>query len=129
MSMAIGHFSVGAAISLIIFRLIDYYSKKIRLEYYLRYDLLVVVFGGLWAMIPDLPYVFNINFISLHSTQFCNLFFFHCYLDKIDPADTIIFSTFMFGIFLVDTLVITWLVTHKKQLNQMKNLVKKQIHI
>lgn len=101
LSYAIAHFSLGAMISLILFRI---FSKKT--NDYIRYDIIVASLGGLWAMIPDFPYIFG-NFRPLCKGSLCNIFFFHCILDKYDPNDTPIFSALMFGLFLLVLNLIT----------------------
>lgn len=95
MSYAIGHFSLGAMISLILFRM---FTKKT--NDYLRYDIIVATLGGVWAMIPDLPYLFGIM-KPLCSGELCNVFFFHCALDEYDVHDSFIISAILFGLFLL----------------------------
>lgn len=100
MSLGLTHFSMGATLSLLIFRAIDYNSKRVGLDDYLRYDILIAFMGGLWAMIPDIPALFGV-FDELFGSTICNLFFFHCWMDAIDPKDTIMNSVIMFGILLL----------------------------
>lgn len=100
MSYALAHFSLGAMLSLLMFRAIDYHSIKIRTEDYLRYDLLVATLGGVWAMIPDLPYLFGVM-KPLCSGVLCNMFSFHCALDEFDPDDSMVVSAVLFGAFLL----------------------------
>lgn len=100
MSYALGHFSLGAMLSLILFRMIDYRSERIKTEDYLRYDIIIATIGGLWAMIPDIPYLFGIM-KPLCDGVLCNVFFFHCWLDEFDPHDSMIVSAILFGLFLL----------------------------
>ena len=102
MSYALAHFSLGAMISLILFRI---YSEKAR--DYIRSDIIVATLGGLWAMIPDITYLFG-NFKPLFSGSLCNIFFFHCLIDKYDPNDTPIFSALIFGLFLLVLNLVTF---------------------
>jgi len=110
MSFAMGHFCLGASLSLIIFRAIDYHSEKIRLSDYLRYDILIASIGGLWAMIPDLPSIWGVM-DELFGGILCNIFFFHCLLDEYDSQDSILFSAIMFGLFLLTINVINFQIT------------------
>ncbi len=79
MSYALAHFSVGAMLSLLIFRAIVYHSDKINVKDYIRYDIVVATLGGVWAMIPDLPYLFGIM-KPLVSGGLCNVFFFSLFV-------------------------------------------------
>jgi len=100
LSYALGHFSLGAMLSLLIFRAIDYKSERIKTEDYLRYDIVVACIGGLWAMIPDIPYLFGVM-KPLVGGGLCNVFFFHCWLDEFDLHDSMLISGILFGLFLL----------------------------
>jgi len=107
LSFALAHFSLGATLSLLIFRAIDYHSVRIRTSDYLRYDILVATFGGLWAMIPDIPYVFGVM-TPLFGGGVANMFAFHGFLDKFDPTDSVLMTFLMFGLFLLTVNLINW---------------------
>lgn len=102
MSFAIAHFSLGAIISLMLYRI---FSRGI--ENYIQYDIIVVTLGGVWAMIPDISLIYDSldNFFKGFS---CDIFFFHCILDTIDPDDSIIVSGLLFGLFLIIINLITF---------------------
>lgn len=106
---AIAHFSLGATVSLILFRI---FSEKAR--DYLRYDIIVATLGGLWAMIPDLPYLFGVM-EPLVSGRLSDIFFLHGSLDKFDPHDSVIISALLFGFFLLILNLVTL-----ESLNRMK---------
>jgi len=112
LSYALAHFSLGATISLLIFRAIDYHSVRIRTEDYLRYDLIVATLGGLWAMIPDITYLFGVT-KPLVNGGLCDVFFFHCWLDEFDPYDSMIVSAVLFGGFLLMVNLINWNIGRK----------------
>lgn len=100
MSVAIAHFAIGATISLIIFRSI---AKP---ENYIQYDIIVAVFGGFWAMIPDMPELFNM-FGHVFEGILCNVFFFHCVLDQLDVLDSPTLPVIIMLISVVILLIIT----------------------
>lgn len=102
MSFAIAHFSLGAIISLMLYRI---FSKGI--EKYIKYDIIVATFGGLWAMIPDISYIYN-GLDEFFKGFSCDIFFFHCTLDKIDPNESVIVSGLLFGLFLLVLNMITF---------------------
>ena len=109
MSFALGHFSLGASIALIIFLILDHHYKQIKPIHFLKYAYPLAFFSGLWAMLPDFGKLSASNLFHPCLTQaeynFCNLFFFHCILDRLDPYDTVIGTSILFGIFLVVVVV------------------------
>ncbi|MFC1803947.1 hypothetical protein ACFL0D_08295 [Thermoproteota archaeon] len=78
--LAIGHFVIG-------------YSSAILIAYILRWRnrwvYPLAYFGGLWALIPDLPQLsytpvqIKDLVTELHNSNSANLFFLHRYLDQI----------------------------------------------
>ena len=107
---------MGASLSLLIFRAIDYQSERIGTKDYLRYDIIVASLGGLWAMIPDIPSLYGVM-DELFSGILCNVFFFHCLLDEYDSQDSILFSAILFGLFLLTINIINLEI----RLNEKKN--------
>jgi len=116
MSMALTHFSIGAIISLLIFRAIDYRSDRVGINDYLRYDIIVAIIGGLWALIPD-NRVLHGGIEELFGFMLCNIFFLHCLLDELDSKDSYIVSLISFGLLL---LTIN-LINYEIGINQKKN--------
>ncbi len=100
MSIALGHFFIGATTSLLIFRAIEYHSDKIKLNHYLRYDIIIASLGGIWGMIPDIPIFWGV-YDELFEGILCNIFFFHSILDELDPHDSIIVPVILFGLFIL----------------------------
>ena len=114
MSMGLGHFSIGAICSLLIFRAIVYYSERFTLKHYLRWDIIIAGIGGLWAMIPDIPKLYG-AMDKTFGLLFCDLFFLHCTLDTIDPNDTIFNSVILFGLFLLIINLLNLTLNNKKE--------------
>lgn len=80
MSLAITHFATGAALALLI-------SHWASIE---DHDALVMVLGGIWAMVPDLEKIHADGVLSaLHDSVLANVFAFHRALDVGDPGDSI----------------------------------------
>ena len=89
--MALGHFSIGAILSLLIFRAIDYHSDRIGIDDYLRYDIIVAFIPVLWGNFNEL----------FEGYLLCDFFFLHCWLDKTDINDSILVSVILFGLLLL----------------------------
>jgi len=81
MSLPLAHFCLGATISLFLYRRIS------GLENYTANDIFVAIFGGILAMLPDFPKLLS-PLEPMYSGIWCNLFFFHCWLDQLDPNDS-----------------------------------------
>ena len=107
MSYALAHFSLGATLSLLIFRAVDYHSVRISTRDYLRYDLVVATLGGLWAMIPDITYLFGVM-THLFGGGVSNMFAFHGLLDEFDPNDSMVMTFALFGLFLLVVNLLNW---------------------
>lgn len=100
MSVAIAHFLLGATISLVIFRL------GAKNENYIQNDILVAAIGGFWALIPDIPKLFNI-FGHAFEGALSDIFFFHYSLDKLDIMDSVSMPFLIMVLFLLTVLIIT----------------------
>lgn len=100
MSVAIAHFAIGATISLILFRL---GSKT---ENYIQFDIIVAIVGGLWAMIPDIPELFNMMG-HVFQGPLSDIFFFHYTLDKADILDSVTIPSLLIMLLILIVLVIT----------------------
>ena len=82
MSMAIAHFAVGAMATALLFTLI---APR------LLHSPTVLSAGGAWGMAPDVHWVLPTGSSlvrSFHMTPWANVFWFHHYLDRIDPTDS-----------------------------------------
>lgn len=116
MSMAIGHFAVGASSTMVMFHMLP---LRIRLKMRIA-QVFIVVSGGLWAMLPDIAqfcgllHYFNDNYwvkINLfqqirapdltafingihafHGSYWANICFFHQLIDMVDKRDSVLAS-------------------------------------
>ena len=116
MSMAIGHFAVGASCTMVMLHMLP---LRIRLKMTIARGFIVIL-GGLWAMLPDLKqfsnllHYFNDNYwtkINLfhqitppdltvfidrmhafHDSGWANICFFHRLMDVIDKHDSVLVS-------------------------------------
>lgn len=82
MSLAIAHFAVGAMATALLLTLVA--PRLLRSP-------LVLVLGGVWGMLPDAHWVlpWGSDLVrSLHTTAWANVFWFHHYLDGVDPTDS-----------------------------------------
>ncbi|WP_396613370.1 hypothetical protein ACH9L7_17225 (plasmid) [Haloferax sp. S1W] len=97
MTLAIGHFAFGAALTALAVAL---FAPRF------RFHRTVVVFGGLWAMVPDFFHVTPIGvafFRELHDTTAANLFWGHRMLDVLDTTDSKEVAALLLGFFFVAT--------------------------
>lgn len=86
MPLAIAHFAVGAMATALLLMLV---APRLLLSP------TVVIVGGVWAMIPDAHNVLPVGaeFVhSLHHSTWSNLFWFHHFLDRVDPTDSTTFA-------------------------------------
>ncbi|WP_135304757.1 hypothetical protein [Haloarcula amylovorans] len=83
MSMALGHFAFGAAMTTLLITV---------LVPTVRYPRTLFLVGGGWAMLPDLHWVspvFTQQLRSIHQTSpWVDLFWFHRTLDQVDASDS-----------------------------------------
>jgi hypothetical protein len=80
MSLALTHFAVGGILTTI---LVLYVLPPT------EYSRSVVLFGGIWGMIPDghwVSPVYHAQLHALHGSDLANLFWMHKTLDAIDTA-------------------------------------------
>ena len=97
MSMAIGHFGLGAGATNLIFLLIR--RQKVRVEN----EGSIGIAGGIWAMIPDVGKLIPALRL-LHDGWWTDIFWLHRFQDHvIDPTDDPWISAGLFGF---------WLITH-----------------
>ncbi|ESP87584.1 hypothetical protein [Candidatus Halobonum tyrrellensis] len=95
MSLAIAHFAVGLLCTALLLAAVA--PRLVRSP-------TLLAFGGLWGMLPDAYWVspVGLEFIhSVHVSPWANLFWFHGYLDRIDPADTNTFAAEMLALLVV----------------------------
>lgn len=86
MSLAIAHFAVGAMATALLLMIVA--PRLLRSP-------TVIALGGAWAMIPDAHHVLPVGaelVRSLHFSVWANLFWFHLYLDRLDPTDSATFA-------------------------------------
>lgn len=82
MSMAVGHFAVGAMATAL---LLTFVAPR-----FLQSPT-VLVAGGVWAMVPDVHHVLPVGselVRSFHMTAWSNVFWAHLYFDGIDSGDS-----------------------------------------
>lgn len=99
MSLAITHFAVGASATVLV---VTFFLPRI------RFPRSLMVFGGLWAMIPDLnkgvPGQFGFA-DAIHDSSWANVFWAHRFLDVTDPTDTTQAAVGALALFFVVSLV------------------------
>jgi hypothetical protein len=86
MSMAIAHFAVGTMATALLLALVA--PRLLRSP-------TVLVAGGVWAMVPDVHHVLPTAsglVRSFHMSVWSNVFWFHHYLDRIDPENSRAFA-------------------------------------
>lgn len=82
MSIALGHFAVGATMTTL---LVTYLVPTV------RYPRTITLVGGVWAMVPDVHWVSPVArgpLYDLHFSPWADLFWFHRTLDGLDPGDS-----------------------------------------
>lgn len=116
MSMAIGHFAVGASATMVAYQMLPLRTRmKMRIAQFFIFAL-----GGLWAMLPDLNKFTGImrhlndnywmkikplqgtilsdltgiinRIEALHDSKWANVFFLHRLMDIIDKNDSLLIS-------------------------------------
>lgn len=95
-----GHFAVGATCTTVLLWLL-WPSVEHRVT--------IVVFGGLWAMIPDVGKLDSFEteaVLAFHDSAAANLFWGHQYLDVLDTGDSPEFSALALGLFFVVSAVL-----------------------
>ena len=116
MSMAIGHFAVGASLTTVMLHMLPLH---VRLKMTIARGFIVIL-GGLWAMLPDLEQFsnlmryFNDNYwtkinlfrqitppdltvfidrmYAFHASRWANICFFHQLMDVLDKRDSVLIS-------------------------------------
>lgn len=99
MSLAIAHFSVGAAMTTL---LITVFFPEI------PYPRTVIVFGGGWALIPDIQKISPVGqdrLYTFHESHWADVFWFHRTVDVIDSGDTELFAAGALAVFIVITMI------------------------
>lgn len=82
MSLALAHFAIGATGTTVLVALLP---GRIRISRTL------VLFGGIWALVPDtykLASTYIGWMVGVHNSPLGNLFWFHQLVDVLDPADS-----------------------------------------
>lgn len=94
-SLAIAHFAVGTLCTALLLAAVA--PRLLRSP-------TLLAFGGVWGMLPDAYWVSPVGFEfvrSVHVSPWANVFWFHGYLDRIDPTDTHVFAAEMLGLLVV----------------------------
>ncbi|MDL0125606.1 hypothetical protein PNQ92_09315 [Halobacterium salinarum] len=95
MSMAITHFAIGGTLTAL---------AALYLLPPTRYARTLVLFGGVWGMLPDIHWVtpvYAAEIKALHSSVFANVFWLHETLDVLDPTDSRLVGALSLAVFLV----------------------------
>jgi len=82
MSLAIAHFAVGAMATALLLTLV---APR------LLHSPTALVVGGLWGMLPDVHWVLPAGsgaVRSFHMSSWSNVFWFHNYVDGVDPGNS-----------------------------------------
>jgi hypothetical protein len=102
MSMAIGHYAVGASTSLAVLQMLPIKTRqKIPGHWF------VVMVSGIWAMLPDLNELSH-HIDAFHNSVWSNIFFFHQWMDKVDKTDSHWVGA-MFILFMIVLALIMWI--------------------
>ena len=99
MSLAIAHFAVGTMATALLLALIAPHLLR---------SPTVLVAGGVWGMLPDIHWVLPRGselVRSFHTTPYANLFWFHHYLDRVDPTNAETFAAAAVGALLAVLLI------------------------
>lgn len=97
--MAIAHFAVGTMATALLLTLVA--PRLLRSP-------TALVAGGIWGMLPDAHWVLPRGselVRSFHMTPYANVFWFHHYLDRVDPTDSTTFAAAAIGSLLVVLLI------------------------
>ena len=136
MSMAIGHFAVGASTTMVAFYMLPLHIRlRIRVA-----QVFIFVLGGFWAMLPDIAqfsnlmhyfnkeYWMKIGFIqqtrfsdltgiinrinAFHDSRWANICFFHQFMDVTDKNDSPLVSGVLI---LVTALIVSYILVSDLQ--------------
>jgi hypothetical protein len=99
MSLAIGHFALGATATALV---VTYLLPK------LPYPRTLVLLGGVWSLLPDAAKLFSAapRLVAFHESQWANAFWFHRALDRFDAADSPRTSAVLVAVLLLVTFVV-----------------------
>lgn len=95
MSFALGHFAIGAALTVLLVYVLHPET---------RYSRTLMLVGGGWAMLPDinkLSPVYTVELTAFHDSWVANLFWGHRFLDAVDAGDSAELSAAAFAVLLV----------------------------
>ena len=99
MSTGLAHFAIGATLTTLI---VTFVIPGV------RYPRLVVVCGGVWAMLPDawrVAPIYREELRAFHASPYADIFWFHYTLDRIEAHDSQFFALVMVLVFLAVTVV------------------------
>lgn len=101
--MAIAHFAVGAALTTL---LVAFVLPTI------QYQRSMTLFGGGWALLPDLHWISPIAATEIHHfhrvSPWVDLFWFHRFLDYIDPTNDRTTAAICLVLLCIATVVADW---------------------
>jgi hypothetical protein len=97
MSIALGHFAFGSAMTVLV---VAYLVPDV------PYPRLVALLGGGWAMVPDVSWispVFAAELRQYHDTWIADVFWLHGTMDALDPSDSNVAAAAMVAFLIVAT--------------------------
>jgi hypothetical protein len=110
-------YSIFLPIVLFIFYLINKKKKLKDTGEFLKKRVIIGLFGGLWAMIPDIDYFLDDNIFSANPLS--DIFFFHISADNVLPETDLFFAAEMLLIFaVINLLALVATVETFKRLNE-----------
>lgn len=119
MSKLLNNVIAGMSISLMLFEIIYLYNKKVRGTPSIIYFYFFSFFGVIVSLIPSfMRMFFGIELPSF----FCNIFFFNCFIQQLDPTGSEIFSFIFFFLFFITTIIVSLLVRKEKSQSLLPNI-------
>ncbi|MCS7134982.1 MAG: hypothetical protein N3E38_00130 [Candidatus Aenigmarchaeota archaeon] len=102
----------GMSIGLMFFELAYFYNKKVRDAPDLKY---FYIFSLLGAIISLFPTILRLTTKYEMPELVCNLFFFNCLIQKLDPVGTEAFSFIFFSLFFITIIIVSLLIKKEKK--------------
>jgi hypothetical protein len=118
----VAHFFWGYSITLVVSIVILWSIKKDNVKVkdtgsFIKKRALLGIFGGIWAMIPDIDYFLEDYIFS--NNQFSDIFFLHISLDKVLPETDLFFAAEMLLVFsIINLFALAVTVESFKRLNE-----------
>ena len=66
--------------------------------------------SGAWAVIPDMPRLWGdlVYYVELHHRSYCNVWWFHCSIDRRDAIDSSMLFPVLFVLATASVLFVAW---------------------